>query len=290
MIIVRLMGGLGNQLFQYAFARALSIEKNVELKLDLNFLNDKTFKENFTYRDFELDKFNLEFKFATKFEINKFSNSRFNNLLCKLSLKKNNVYLNERTYNHQNVKVLNDIYLDGYWQSELYFENYKKIIIKDLKFKDVNKVNNSFYENYLYNNQNTVSVHIRRGDYVQNLNINAYHGTCDTEYYNKAINFINSKIKNPIFFFFSDDIDWVIKNFGKRYNYNYIDFNTENNNYLDMFLMSKCSHNIIANSSFSWWGAYLNQNSNKYVIAPNKWFVDSKNDPPNIIPKTWIRL
>jgi hypothetical protein len=290
MIIVRLMGGLGNQLFQYAFARALSNEKNDELKLDLNFLNDKTFKENFTYRDFELDKFNLEFKFATKFEINKFSNSRFNNLLYKLSLKKNNVYLNERTFNHQNVKFLNDIYLDGYWQSELYFENYNKIIIKDLKFKDVNKVNNSFYENYLYNNLNTVSVHIRRGDYVKNLNINAYHGTCDMEYYNKAINLINSKIKNPIFFFFSDDIDWVIKNFGKRYNYNYIDFNTENNNHLDMFLMSKCSHNIIANSSFSWWGAYLNQNSNKYVIAPNKWFVDSKNDPPNIIPNTWIRL
>jgi hypothetical protein len=137
---------------------------------------------------------------------------------------------------------------------------------------------------------NSVSLHVRRGDYVANLKVAAIHGLCSKEYYASAIKFISKKVERPHFFVFSDDINWVENNFKINYPCTYINQNFSNESYNDLRLMSLCQHNIIANSSFSWWGAWLNCNSEKIVIAPKKWFANSDKRCDDLIPEKWVRL
>jgi hypothetical protein len=288
MIVVKLMGGLGNQMFQYALGRKLSISNKVPLKFDLTFLNDRTFKENFTYRDFELNKFNLEIEYANKEEINYFQkqNNLFNFYQYHFGLKKNNLYITEKNKFHNFEKLYNNLYLDGFWQSELYFKDIRIVLLKDFQFKNINNENEKILDKIM--STNSISVHIRRGDYVNNKIINNYHGTCPLEYYEESIKYFKERVIEPTFYFFSDDINWAKEAFGIQKNYVYIDINNNINNQLDMFLMSNCIYNIIANSSFSWWAAWLNQNSQKLTLAPKKWF--EQNEPSNIIPENWIRI
>ena len=131
-----------------------------------------------------------------------------------------------------------------------------------------------------------VSIHFRRGDYVGN----AVHETDKTVYYKEAMELIESKVENPVYFLFSDDIPWVKENFTTSFETHYIDFNDASTNFEDLKLMSSCQHNIMANSSFSWWGAWLNSNPNKTVIAPKLWFNDEKVNTSDIIPENWIQL
>ncbi|HOV15035.1 MAG TPA: alpha-1,2-fucosyltransferase, partial [Spirochaetota bacterium] len=138
-------------------------------------------------------------------------------------------------------------------------------------------------------NSNSVSIHVRRGDYVGNIKTLNFHGVCEIDYYIDAINSIKQKVQNPLFFIFSDDIEWC-KNNIKDENSIFIDF--ERDDYVDMYLMTVCKHNIIANSSFSYWAAYLNQNFDKIVIAPKKWFKDDNQNKrtEGLIPEKWIRI
>lgn len=136
---------------------------------------------------------------------------------------------------------------------------------------------------------NSVSLHIRRGDYITSKITNKFHGTCCLGYYKKAMKLINKKVKNPKYFVFSDDIYWVKKNLEIK-NAFYVDDNVGDKSYIDMQLMSMCKHNIIANSSFSWWAAWLNNNPNKIVIAPKKWFNDPGMDTTDLISEEWIRF
>jgi hypothetical protein len=141
-------------------------------------------------------------------------------------------------------------------------------------------------------NSNSISIHIRRGDYVSNQHTNDIHGLCSLDYFYKSVQYMNSKIYNPIYFIFSDDMDWVKKNFNtENLKYKFIETNM-NQNHLDLILMSYCKHNIISNSSFSWWGAWLNININKIVIAPKIWFANKKmnNLISDLIPNNWITL
>lgn len=288
MIVVKLMGGLGNQMFQYALGRKLSITNKVPLKFDLTFLNDRTFKENFTYRDFELNKLNLELDFANKLEIDYFQkqNNLFNFYQYQFGLKRNNLYIAEKNKFHNFNKLDNNLYLDGFWQSELYFKDIRIVLLKDFQFENINNENKKILDKIM--STNSISVHIRRGDYVNNKIINNYHGTCTLAYYEKSIKYFKERVIEPTFYFFSDDINWAKEAFGIQKNYVYIDINNNVNNQLDMFLMSNCIYNIIANSSFSWWAAWLNQNSQKITLAPKKWF--EQNEPSNIIPENWIRI
>ena len=140
---------------------------------------------------------------------------------------------------------------------------------------------------------NSVSVHVRRGDYVLDKNTQEFHGVCGVDYYLDAIKLIASKMDDLLLVFFSDDTEWAIEEFKNLpYSLIFIDHNKGENSWKDMFLMSNCKHNIIANSSFSWWAAYLNQNQNKMVIAPKQWFADpTKNsETSDLIPESWIRL
>jgi hypothetical protein len=210
MIIANLMGGLGNQMFQYAFGRMLSISRNVPLKLDLTFLKDRSFKENFTYRDYALDVFNINSEIASQGEINSFKRNKSKKLINLLFLYfpagSYHLYLREPHFHFfpGAMRGPANTYTDGYWQSERYFMKIRDILFKEFTLK------NNFSERVRIIAENiartnSVSIHVRRGDYQTNAHINKYHGTLEAYYYLKAINLIASKISNPVFYIFSDD-------------------------------------------------------------------------------------
>ena len=291
MIIVKLRGGIGNQMFQYAAGRRLAIKHKTVLKLDVNFLLDRTPRENFTYRTYELDIFNIQGDIASPSEINRFvpaNRNVFYNIKRKLKLI--NVITEPHIHFHEDVLSASDnSYLDGYWQSENYFKDIGDIIRSDFTLKpEMTNINQEFAKEI--SSCDSVSLHIRRGDYVSNPETNKFHGSCPLEYYQKAVVKIANCVKNPHFFIFSDDPDWAKKHLNLEYPIKFITHNGEGKNYEDLRLMSLCKHNIIANSSFSWWGAWLNENPDKIVIAPEKWFNDPSINTDDLIPDGWIRI
>jgi hypothetical protein len=283
-IIVRFKAGLGNQMFQYCFYKSLKLEKkfnNIEVKLDTSYYNQ--YKEQFGYELFhgyELGKvFNIE--------ENLISSEDYYNFLCKNQY----IYYPERFFNHDNdiFNFSDNVVFDGYWQTEKYFENILDVIRSDFTFKNELTLNNESTAEKM-KNENSISMHVRRGDYVYNpYNAELYGNICTLEYYNKAINILKGKISNPVFYVFSDDINWIKNNLFIE-NAIYIDWNEGVNSYIDMQLMSCCKHNIIANSTFSWWGAWLNSNEDKIIIAPNKWFQNPNMNTCDLLPKDWIQI
>lgn len=297
MVIVKIFGGLGNQMFQYAAARRLAYKLNVELKLDISWFKNRTYKRDDQKRKYSLGNFNILEEFINYNEIKFFIFpylsilNKFEKMLYKIRRGKL-LYIKEK-YFHFNPKILDlpdNIYLDGYWQNEKYFLDVKGIIINEFKVKNpILGRNKEVFEKIRLSE--SVSIHIRRGDYITNPRVaKKLGGICDFNYFFRSIDYIGKKIKNPVFFFFSDDINWVKENFAIKHPCVFIDFNNILNSYEDMRLMSQCKHNIISNSSFSWWGAWLNPNSNKIVIAPRKWFNDFSKNTSTLIPSNWLRF
>lgn len=138
--------------------------------------------------------------------------------------------------------------------------------------------------------ENSVSVHIRRGDYVTKSRYNKTYAHCTVKYYENAVDYIAKKFPNPHIYIFSDDTDWIKENIKFPYETEYVTHNIGQNSFEDIRLMSNCKHNVIANSTFSWWGAWLNQNSEKIVVCPDVWFQDSRIVQTDIYPKEWIRI
>ena len=279
MLIVRIQGGLGNQMFQYAYAKALETNGN-EVKIDV---------ANATLSS-ELDNYNIDLDVASFDEIRKlFSKNKFINFIHKV---KGDV-LKEKSlsFNKNLLEAVGNKYIYGYFQSEKYFLNIKNIIVKQFTLKQ----NLSHYaqeiKNTIQNTKNTCSIHIRRGDYIINKSANKIHGTCSLDYYNNATKLIDKKINSVKYYIFSDEIEWVKENMNIA-NATYIE-NNGRTPHEDILLMSLCEHNIIANSSFSWWASWLNENKEKIVIAPKRWFADEeKNTQSNqgIVCDNWIRL
>lgn len=297
MIIVKIKGGLGNQMFQYATGKALALRNKTELKLDLSWFEKQT--ENIP-RVYELGIFPFKQNFVDTEYLQKtfwFMNQDvftkiLRNILRKISpyhIQKMRV---ERHYQFDREVFLarGNIYLDGYWQSEKYFLDAKKAILSDFTFPlfvdDQNKK-----MSYMVQNTHSVSVHVRRGDYISLASASAcLGGICTLDYYQKALSLILEKVPDAEFFFFSDDIEWVKENLGRGLKSYYIDWNKDMESYRDIQLMRLCQHNIIANSSFSWWGAWLNPNPSKIVIAPDKWFNYTNIDTRDLLPDSWIRI
>lgn len=292
MIVVKLMGGIGNQMFQYATGRRVAKVNGTKLNLDTtNF--DKNYP-NTTSRNFLLKNFNINANIASKKEIRYFKKYKkihirilghiYNTLFAN-----DLIYITEKSYGF-NPEILNlkdNIYLDGYWQSEKYFKDIRNILLQEFTTKNKN-------EKYLMMLEkietiSAVSLHIRRGDYISNKKLVENYGVCNLDYYNKAIALITEKLKNPHFFIFSDDINWAKNNLKIKHEHVFVS-GTNLESHEELVLMSKCKHNIIANSSFSWWGAWLNENQGKIVIAPKKWFKNESWIPKDIIPETWITL
>lgn len=289
MVIVKLYGGLGNQMFQYAAGRRLAHHLRVKLKLDVSYF--ATYK----LRSFELDVFALKAQFATQAEIDwlkhgKASRWRKFGLYLKGG-RCEPVYIKEKHF-HLNPEIMtlhDNTYLDGYWQCEKYFEDVKDLIRGDFTIRmPPSRPALQLAERIC--SVNSVSLHVRRGDYVSNPVTNQYHGSLGIEYYNRCMDYIRERILEPHFFAFSDDPAWVIEQFKSDPALTVVDVNDVAHAYEDLRLMSLCKHHIIANSTFSWWGAWLNPNPGKIVLAPKKWFNDPGLDSSDVIPETWIRL
>lgn len=266
---IKLMGGLGNQMFQYAFGVLLG--KHV--KYDISWFNEVKLHPEWTFREYELDFWNINPVLTDK---------QKSKILGVFKVKK--IYENPvNVYNPKLLKTKNGIF-EGYFQVAQYYDDIREILLKDFVPRNNPGSRNKKMIN-LIRKTNSVSIHIRRGDYV---NLQHFHGLCGLDYYRKSIDFITKNIKNPYLFIFSDDMQWVKKNLKTDAPCEYIDFNNGSDSAWDMWLMANCKHNIIANSSFSWWGAWLNQNPNKIVIAPKQWF--SNGSKTDIVPVNWKRI
>ena len=290
MIVVRIMGGLGNQLFQYASSYSLAKRMNQELKLDASFFP----KQNL--RGLKLDKFNIEYAdaisdlpFLTKVYKNRYLNKVLRD--CNLSILpcgENTKYILETcsdivpkfyTINEDN------IYIDGYYQSEEYFKDYRKEIIRQFtpKYSFEKEYNDEL--NKIINCE-SVAIHVRRGDFlsVQNDH-NPNHYLLSEQYYHNALKYVKEELNNPTFFWFSDDIDWVKKNFKESDNYHFVSLRTEHADIDEMMLMKNCKHIIAANSTFSWWASWLNEKSDALHICPKKRYGNL-----HMIPDNWIKI
>lgn len=292
MIYVRLMGGLGNQMFQYAAAKALSHFHNIPIKVDLSFLKDTSLKADVTQRVFELECFNAKIEFASKEEIAAFEKriSVKDRFLGLLGVRRKEIYL-EKSFKFDTgfFSIRPNSLLVGYWQSEKYFCQIRSLILEEFSWRNsLFGLNSEAFERII--NSNAVSIHIRRGDYVTNSSANEFHGICEMEYYRRAMALIESKLNHPKYFVFSDDLAAAKEVLGDIDCAEFIDWNSFDDSFQDMRLMSYCKHNIIANSSFSWWGAWLNNNPEKIVVAPKKWFKKSDIDTSDLIPESWNLL
>lgn len=282
LVIIRVNSGLGNQMFQYAFYLSF-IMKNKEAYLDTNW-----YKSNRIHNGFELKRiFNVDFNEANeelKREYGIFNSGKILYYFYKVFGKKTYKSINgsDAIKYIPDIYNFDNVYLDGYWQSPKFFSSIEETIRSIYSFPPILDANNKKWEE-MENFTNSVSIHVRRGDYLAD----DFFSVCQEDYYNTAIKKIDAIVNNPTFFVFSDDMEWVRKHL-KLTNAFYIDNNHGNNSYIDMQLMSKCKHNIIANSSFSWWGAWLNQNPEKKVVAPKLWFKNVYAD--DILDKDWITV
>jgi hypothetical protein len=301
MIIVQLQGGLGNQMFQYAAARTLSIRNNTLLKIDLSFLKKGILSENVDYRKYGINNFCIIENIISEEELNNFI--RKSKFFAKLKIS----WLNKKTgyklpvpktfwqkghgYDPEFFLLPKNSYLIGYWQNVKFFAGSEEIIKQDFMFRNLPDQSNTVFLNRMKKCE-SVAIHIRRGDF-KNLPV---LGTIGREYYIKAINYLTEKLYKPVFFFFSDEMKWVKENFNtinSDCSLNYVDINNSTDREVeDMRLMSNCKHNIIGNSTFGWWGAWLNTNPGKIVIAPEKLFAEPSidNQLQGMIPDNWMRL
>lgn len=293
MIIVKLIGGLGNQLFQYAAGLQLSKFYQTTLRLDTSAF------ETYKLHRYSLAPFCIQENFANPEEIAKVkwgSRRGINRLIFLVRQRMKPYYQRtvfcESTYTHYDPdirKTPRDVYLNGYWQSERYFKDIEGIIRDEFTIKiEPDSMNKQMAKTI--DNVNAVSLHIRRSDYVTNATTNKVHGVCSIEYYRQAVEIIADKVSSPHFFIFSDDIVWAKENIRLEYLTTFMHHNDASKNYEDMRLMSLCKHHIIANSTFSWWGAWLCKNPNQIVIAPKKWFNKEEINTADLIPERWIRI
>jgi hypothetical protein len=292
MIVSQIIGGLGNQMFQYSIGRALSLTRGQLLELDITSFNDYELHQGFEL----FDVFNLPTSIATINSVKTVLSWRSYKLVRKVLAQpvaarlRGNQFIVEPHFHYwpeiHNVPL--DCYLVGYWQTENYFMNVQSEIRKDFTFKSLPLDRNAKLVEQI-TAVNSVSLHVRRGDYVSNPKASSVHCLCSLDYYKSAINYIAERVEQPNFFIFSDDIEWVKKHLKINFACQFIDHNHGAESYNDMRLMSLCRHNIIANSSFSWWGAWLNSNHKKIVVSPEKWFKSNANID-NLIPNGWVSI
>ena len=287
--IIEIGGGLGNQMFKYAFY--LQFKKHFpETCIDIS-----SYKNTETHNGFELEKiFNLKPNYCNEVDLINIwdkNKSLLNKIKRKINGYKPSVY-SEHEYDYRfKSDIFNykkPIYLEGCWLSEKYFEKITDEVRNVFSFQPFDDEKNIKIKSLIENNQ-SVSIHIRKGDYENN---EIYSGICTLNYYKNAVKYIKEKISNPLFIIFSDDSNSILQEFSflNIDEFLIVNWNIGENSYKDMQLMSLCKHNIIAHSTFSWWGAWLNKNIDKIVISPTKWFNSEKLKNIDIIPEDWIKI
>lgn len=295
MIIVRLRGGLGNQLFQFAAAHSLATVKGVQLKSDLY-----TYTKH-PFRKYELHNFNISLPEATRDEVHRFTGSNF---ISRYLNKKSNYFYCPTVFAQPHYHFYEDffslpvpIYLSGYWQSEKYFSNVADSLRKMITpSKPLDQRNSDLIASV--RSTDSVAIHIRRTDYTST----SFFKPMDLDYYQRALEAIGKKISKPRFVVFSDDIAWSKQQLKDLADATFVDHNTGADSYKDLLVMAACRNQIIANSTFSWWAAWLNNTPGKTAIAPAKWFHNTylTNKEPvypsrfyntrDLIPPSWTQL
>ena len=304
MVIVNIHSGLGNQLFQYAFGRKVALDRNMELQFDYTLLYKQEKQHNLLLRN-KLDNFNIVGKEANNDEIGKLQRIEYTSFyyraLRKLSRRKirlfknNSYHIDESTFSKDKKKLAaaDHLYITGYLGDIRLLAEFNNVILPDLKLiTPLNDLN--INKKAKIDTVNGVGIHIRRQDYENQQEVFAL---LTMEYYKSAIEYITEKTNNPIFFVFSDDINWVKKMFPKyfpQWNFEYVAINNMDTDFMELELMRSCKHFIIANSTFSWWAAWLNSNPNKIIVAPKKWFnkkqLQKDYEKGLLVPSDWIKM
>lgn len=289
MITVRIKGGLGNQLFQYAIGYALAKESGQELRFN------PSFTSNMTPRGYKLPNLQVQYsdvvedkELPSKVRILK---NKYVNKACRLVKGgeiykyKNGIYFLEKDESSRpGVLKLRaeNMYIDGYFQSEKYFVKYRGDLLKQIK---PSYAPEGEYEKVLgeIKTFNSVAVHVRRGDFKKDNN--PLHYLLEDGYYRNALRYVEERVGKPVYFWFSDDIDWVKENFGERENFNFVSLHTAHADIDEMMLMKNCRNIITANSTFSWWAAWLNESSKAITICPERAYGNK-----DMIPERWVKV
>jgi len=294
LIISSLNGGLGNQLFQYAAGKSLALSNCTDHVLDISKYKDEAFS-NQTPRNLDILDFNISSKFAVDQDLIKLRPSNF--VLSRTLRSFKNKFL-KKYYLDWHPEIFsagNNLYLDGYFQCEKYFIEIFQELRNEFTLRERYLLSIAHILNEMRSGQPSISIHVRRGDYVNNLRIRHIYDICTLDYYVRATKELLRRYPNARLFLFSDDVNWVQSNMPIFKNVTLIsDMKTISGENLrpsqEMFLMSQCDHHIIANSSFSWWGAYLNVSPSKLVIAPNLWNRSKLFPQKEILPEAWLRF
>lgn len=302
MIIGYIKGGLANQMFQYAFYKTIAEINNYNLIIDLNFWNKDSNKliqwnvdpKKTKFSTFQLAVFNIDLNIKSKYDAidlykkkypfyDTFLLRKIYNQIEKIKPYHKKIFILQKSkfYDEKLLKIKSNSHVTGFFQHHQYLDLNRNAILKCFQLKkefhviDFLKLKNKFL------NCNSVALHVRRGDYV------SLGHSCSANYYNSAISYIDSKFKNPFYYIFSDDINWCKENLYFKTKPNFIDDKYNLEDYHELMLMKYCKHNIISNSSFSWWGAWLNENPEKIVIYPDK---IKKTLNKDLCIENWIEL
>jgi len=304
MIISRLNGGTGNQMFQYALGRHLSLKNDTELKLDLSRLLDRTpWPGRVVFRDYELNVFHVRAGFARPSEVQKFVEpSQENRKLTYRLIRKFKSEMGIRTepkfsdrvvkepgftpFKQDILSTPDNSMLIGFWQSEKYFLDVEETIRKDFAFNfELDYESKEMLRTI--ESTNSVCVFVRRKEFVGQ----PMYDTCDAGYFHRGMLRMGQEIRDPHFFIFSDDLEWCENNLRTEYPFTLVSHKYAGNQYEYYFrLMSSCEHFVIANSTYGWWAAWLSKNASKIVIAPKKWFGDESRDTRDLVPAAWMRI
>jgi hypothetical protein len=303
MILVRFMGGLGNQMFQYAYAKSVSLDKGVPLKMDTTLLGEADV-EDLVVRYFDLDVFGIQEKeiLATKKEIERFNGKRTPAIFDRIFFKIKSLLSKDEVIIQKENKILNEylnpsgenICLVGRWQSESFFEQNREEIKKVFSFDDFKPNQFSLDMSKKISASNSVSIQVRRGDYVTHPIYSKKIGALGVDYFRNSIEFIKDKLEKEdlVFYVISDDIEWCKTAFSSfEENIVFVEQEKSKVGYLsDLWLLTLCEHSIISNSTFSWWGAWLGETAESVIIAPIKWSISPEFTPESIVPERWSKI
>ncbi len=284
-VITRLIGGLGNQLFQYAAARRIAVKNGWPIKLDVSGF------DAYKRRPYTLSQFRIVEDFASAEDLRQLKRSPFGLLIQRLVPSVRQTHIRERHFHYDPRlrEIRSSIYLAGYWQSEKYFSDVSDTIRADFAVKTPPTADNA-RTLQLVDGTNSVAVHVRRGDYTTNPRARRLHGSCTLDYYGRALAEISRRVHLPHFFVFSDDLVWTRTHLVLPGPAVFVDHNGPDQPHEDLRLMSRCRHHIIANSTFSWWGAWLGSHADQVVIAPKTWFASGAHETRDLYPHRWVQI
>lgn len=281
MIVVKIKAGLGNQMFQYAFGRRLSLDWNDELKFDLSWFQN--IKNNETPRTLDINKFKINLAEVSDQEKKQALPGYFSRIISQIRARLDRNYAYH--FHSEFLKKKDSAYLDGYFQSYKYFDSIRKTLLDDFVLKNGYSQEAQKTKDDIELSTESVAIHVRRGDFTSSCK--NWNGLCDIKYYQQGLAEIKKKYSNVKLFIFSDDIAWARENLKFDSPMVFVSRPVLSTGE-ELMLMSLCKHQIIANSTFSWWGAWLNQNPQKIVVAPSRWLLAANIDTSELLPPEWI--